>query len=111
MWKYKSVREVRAAQIALGDAVLAKKLWLHFPPQNGLNFDWSDGTKSSFTFWKDDESSILGDCVFADTSGRWSSTACESFLQGAICHVPTGRFNSIQLNKYVLAPTACKALC
>ncbi|XP_030897081.1 secretory phospholipase A2 receptor [Leptonychotes weddellii] len=67
--------------------------WLYFnykfPPQNGLNFDWSDGTKSSFTFWKDDESSILGDCVFADTSGRWSSTACESFLQGAICHVPT----------------------
>ncbi|XP_042804864.1 secretory phospholipase A2 receptor [Panthera leo] len=60
-----------------------------FTADNGLNFDWSDGTKSSFTFWKDDESSILGDCVFADTSGRWSSTACESFLQGAICHVPT----------------------
>ncbi|XP_054978280.1 LOW QUALITY PROTEIN: secretory phospholipase A2 receptor [Sorex araneus] len=61
-----------------------------FTADNGLNFDWSDGTKSSFTFWKDDESSYLGDCVFADTSGRWSSTACESFLQGAICHVPTG---------------------
>nr|XP_035926888.1 secretory phospholipase A2 receptor isoform X2 [Halichoerus grypus] len=60
-----------------------------FTADNGLNFDWSDGTKSSFTFWKDDESSILGDCVFADTSGRWSSTACESFLQGAICRVPT----------------------
>lgn len=60
-----------------------------FTADNGLNFDWSDGTKSSFTFWKDDESSILGDCVFADTSGRWSSTACESFLQGAICHVPS----------------------
>ncbi|XP_034510499.1 secretory phospholipase A2 receptor isoform X3 [Ailuropoda melanoleuca] len=60
-----------------------------FTADNGLNFDWSDGTKSSFTFWKDDESSVLGDCVFADTSGRWSSTACESFLQGAICRVPT----------------------
>uniref|UniRef100_A0A5F9DNX1 Secretory phospholipase A2 receptor n=1 Tax=Oryctolagus cuniculus TaxID=9986 RepID=A0A5F9DNX1_RABIT len=56
---------------------------------NGLHFDWSDGTKSSFTFWKDEDSSFLGDCVFADTSGRWHSTACESFLQGAICHVPT----------------------
>ncbi|XP_045415037.1 secretory phospholipase A2 receptor [Lemur catta] len=60
-----------------------------FTEDNGLNFDWSDGTKSSFTFWKDEESSFLGDCVFADTSGRWHSTACESFLQGAICHVPT----------------------
>ncbi|XP_073097645.1 secretory phospholipase A2 receptor isoform X2 [Manis javanica] len=70
---------------------LGHALWIGlFTEDNGLNFDWSDGTKSSFTFWKDDESSFLGDCVFADTSGRWSSTACESFLQGAICHVPTG---------------------
>nr|XP_051703928.1 secretory phospholipase A2 receptor isoform X1 [Oryctolagus cuniculus] len=60
-----------------------------FTADNGLHFDWSDGTKSSFTFWKDEDSSFLGDCVFADTSGRWHSTACESFLQGAICHVPT----------------------
>ncbi|XP_049744743.1 secretory phospholipase A2 receptor isoform X1 [Elephas maximus indicus] len=60
-----------------------------FTEDNGLNFDWFDGTKSSFTYWKDEESAFLGDCVFADTSGRWSSTACESFLQGAICHVPT----------------------
>ncbi|XP_025261168.1 secretory phospholipase A2 receptor isoform X2 [Theropithecus gelada] len=59
-----------------------------FTTDNGLNFDWSDGTKSSFTFWKDEESSLHGDCVFADTNGRWHSTACESFLQGAICHVP-----------------------
>ncbi|KAH0514741.1 Secretory phospholipase A2 receptor [Microtus ochrogaster] len=56
---------------------------------NGLNFDWSDGTKSPFTYWKDEESTFLGDCVFADTSGRWHRTACESLLQGAICHVPT----------------------
>nr|XP_048282061.1 secretory phospholipase A2 receptor [Myodes glareolus] len=56
---------------------------------NGLNFDWSDGTKSPFTYWKDEESTFLGDCVFADTNGRWRRTACESFLQGAICHVPT----------------------
>ncbi|XP_036740081.2 secretory phospholipase A2 receptor isoform X2 [Manis pentadactyla] len=68
---------------------LGHALWIGlFTEDNGLNFDWSDGTKSSFTFWKDDESSFLGDCVFADTNGRWSSTACESFLQGAICHVP-----------------------
>lgn len=77
-------------------AFTARKWWFNFSPQNGLSFDWSDGTKSSFTFWKDDEASFLGDCVFADTSGRWSSTACESYLQGAICQVPTGRFYSTQ---------------
>lgn len=58
--------------------------------ENGLNFGWSDGTKSPFTYWKDEESAFLGDCVFADTNGHWHSTACESFLQGAICHVTTG---------------------
>ncbi|XP_051023036.1 secretory phospholipase A2 receptor [Acomys russatus] len=56
---------------------------------NGLTFDWSDGTKSPFTYWKDEEENVLGDCVFADTDGRWQRTACEAFLQGAICHVPT----------------------
>lgn len=63
--------------------------WIGLFTENGLHFEWSDGTKSSFSFWKDDESSFLGDCVFADTSGRWSSTACESYLQGAICQVLT----------------------
>ncbi|KAK2491550.1 hypothetical protein MC885_017652 [Smutsia gigantea] len=53
---------------------LGHTLWIGLSTEdNGLNFDWSDGTKSSFTFWKDDESSFLGDCVFADTSGRWKT--------------------------------------
>uniref|UniRef100_A0A8C0VZZ7 Secretory phospholipase A2 receptor n=1 Tax=Castor canadensis TaxID=51338 RepID=A0A8C0VZZ7_CASCN len=60
-----------------------------FTTDNGLDFDWSDGTKSTFTFWKDEEPSFLGGCGFADTNGRWHTTACESFLQGAICYVPT----------------------
>ncbi|EDM00377.1 mannose receptor, C type 2 (predicted) [Rattus norvegicus] len=58
-------------------------------PDNGLNFDWSDGTKSPFTYWKDEESASLGDCVFADTDGHWHGTACESHLQGAVCRVLT----------------------
>ncbi|ELK28150.1 Secretory phospholipase A2 receptor [Myotis davidii] len=61
-----------------------------FSADDGLSFDWLDGTKSSFTFWKEDEPSFLGDCGFADTNGFWSITACETFLQGAVCHVPTG---------------------
>ncbi|XP_062043233.1 secretory phospholipase A2 receptor [Lepus europaeus] len=60
-----------------------------FTIDDGLHFSWMDGTKSSFTFWKDEDSPFLGDCVYADTSGRWHSTDCESFLQGAICRVPT----------------------
>ncbi|XP_042539466.1 secretory phospholipase A2 receptor isoform X2 [Dipodomys spectabilis] len=59
-----------------------------FTANNGLSFDWSDGTISTFSFWEEEEPSFLGDCVFADTNGRWHTTACESFLQGAICHVP-----------------------
>ncbi|ELW47107.1 Integrin beta-6 [Tupaia chinensis] len=58
---------------------------------DGVHFDWLDGSKfGPFTFWKDEESPFLSNCVFADTSGRWHTTACESFLQGAICLVPTG---------------------
>ncbi|XP_027632302.1 secretory phospholipase A2 receptor [Tupaia chinensis] len=59
---------------------------------DGVHFDWLDGSKfGPFTFWKDEESPFLSNCVFADTSGRWHTTACESFLQGAICLVPTER--------------------
>ncbi|GAB1286359.1 Secretory phospholipase A2 receptor [Apodemus speciosus] len=96
----KFCRMLRAELASIPDAfhqsfltVLLSRLghahWIGLSTANGLNFDWSDGTKSPFTYWKDEESSSLGDCVFADTNGRWHNTACESFLQGAICHVLT----------------------
>ncbi|EMP38729.1 Integrin beta-6, partial [Chelonia mydas] len=56
---------------------------------NGLNFEWSDGTKSLFTFWGDEESQSLGSCVYIDINGQWKSATCERLLQGAVCHVPT----------------------
>uniref|UniRef100_G1NF25 Uncharacterized protein n=1 Tax=Meleagris gallopavo TaxID=9103 RepID=G1NF25_MELGA len=59
-----------------------------FTADNGLNFEWSDGTRSLFTFWEDDESQALGSCVYMDTSGHWKSTSCEQILPGAVCHVP-----------------------
>ncbi|KGL81862.1 Secretory phospholipase A2 receptor, partial [Tinamus guttatus] len=59
-----------------------------FTSNNGLNFEWSDGTKSLFTFWEDDESQAFGSCVYIDTLGRWKSANCERHLQGAVCHVP-----------------------
>lgn len=59
--------------------------------QNGLNFEWSDGTRSLFTFWEDDESQAFGSCVYIDTSGHWKSANCERLLQGAVCHVPPSK--------------------
>ncbi|XP_042730749.1 secretory phospholipase A2 receptor isoform X2 [Lagopus leucura] len=59
-----------------------------FTADNGLNFEWSDGTRSLFTFWEDDESQALGSCVYMDASGHWKSTSCEQLLPGAVCHVP-----------------------
>ncbi|XP_061200171.1 integrin beta-6 isoform X9 [Neopsephotus bourkii] len=59
-----------------------------FTSDNGLNFEWSDGTRSLFTFWKDDESQAFGSCVYIDTWGHWKSANCERLLQGAVCHVP-----------------------
>ncbi|XP_054685920.1 secretory phospholipase A2 receptor [Grus americana] len=59
-----------------------------FTSDNGLNFEWSDGTRSLFTFWEDDESQAFGSCVYIDTSGHWKSANCERLLQGAVCHVP-----------------------
>uniref|UniRef100_A0A452HA76 Secretory phospholipase A2 receptor n=1 Tax=Gopherus agassizii TaxID=38772 RepID=A0A452HA76_9SAUR len=56
---------------------------------NGLNFEWSDGTKSLFTFWGDEESQSLGSCVYIDINGQWKGANCERLLQGAVCHVPT----------------------
>ncbi|NWU96709.1 PLA2R phospholipase, partial [Upupa epops] len=59
-----------------------------FTLDNGLHFQWSDGTRSLFTFWEDDESQALGGCVYLDTSGHWKSADCERVLRGAVCYVP-----------------------
>ncbi|XP_036600274.1 secretory phospholipase A2 receptor isoform X1 [Trichosurus vulpecula] len=59
-----------------------------FTSDNGLNFEWSDGTKPYFTYWEDEESSSVGACTFVATNGRWRRTDCETPLRGAICHVP-----------------------
>uniref|UniRef100_A0A8D0LBA3 Phospholipase A2 receptor 1 n=1 Tax=Sphenodon punctatus TaxID=8508 RepID=A0A8D0LBA3_SPHPU len=62
-----------------------------FTSDNGLSFEWSDGTKSLFTSWEDEESKSLGNCVYIDINGHWRSTDCERPLQGAVCHVPHKR--------------------
>ncbi|XP_028602663.2 secretory phospholipase A2 receptor isoform X2 [Podarcis muralis] len=59
-----------------------------FTSDNGLNFEWSDGTKPPHTFWRDEESQTSGSCVYIDIDGRWRSTGCERLLNGAVCHIP-----------------------
>ncbi|XP_064020388.1 secretory phospholipase A2 receptor [Pogoniulus pusillus] len=71
-----------------------------FTLDGGLSFGWSDGTRSWFTFWADDESRAWGSCVYIDTSGHWKTANCERLLQGAVCHVPPEK-----------KPTAHKGLC
>ncbi|XP_020653995.3 secretory phospholipase A2 receptor isoform X1 [Pogona vitticeps] len=58
-----------------------------FTSNNGLNFEWSDGTKPFLTFWGDEESETSGGCVYIDTKGNWRSTGCERLLNGAVCHI------------------------
>ncbi|XP_033899686.3 secretory phospholipase A2 receptor isoform X1 [Acipenser ruthenus] len=62
---------------------------LYSQDQDGINYQWSDGSDAFFTHWDDaDEVHLLGDCVYMDINGNWKSADCETPLQGAVCHVP-----------------------
>ncbi|KAJ1175931.1 hypothetical protein NDU88_001216 [Pleurodeles waltl] len=52
------------------------------------DFEWTDGTRSLLTSWRDEGSQFLGECAYIDTDGDWSTEDCETILQGAVCHVP-----------------------
>ncbi|KAM4697888.1 secretory phospholipase A2 receptor [Rhinophrynus dorsalis] len=56
-----------------------------FSPNNGRHFEWSDGSRSMFTAWEDEDSPSDGDCVYVDTDGYWRSEDCSAELQGAAC--------------------------
>ncbi|XP_078537804.1 secretory phospholipase A2 receptor [Lissotriton helveticus] len=63
--------------------------WIGFSTvHEDADFEWSDGTRSLFTSWKDDGSQYLGECAYIDTDGDWNADDCETILQGAVCHVP-----------------------
>ncbi|XP_053155223.1 secretory phospholipase A2 receptor [Hemicordylus capensis] len=71
-----------------------------FTSDDGLSFQWSDGTKPFLMFWEDEESQTSGRCVYIDINGRWRRTSCETLLNGAVCHIPPKR-----------KPTEYKGLC
>ncbi|KAG8125015.1 hypothetical protein E2320_020267, partial [Naja naja] len=58
-----------------------------FTSDNGLHFEWSDGTRPFFTFWGEEETRSVGHCVYIDINGHWTNTDCEELLNGAICHI------------------------
>lgn len=92
-WQHSVIPGEDATERRLTHVVLkyVRKITWNLFWQNGLNFEWSDGTRSLFTFWEDDESQAFGSCVYIDTSGHWKSANCEQFLQGAVCHVPPSK--------------------
>nr|XP_033800444.1 secretory phospholipase A2 receptor isoform X2 [Geotrypetes seraphini] len=57
-----------------------------FSLNEGLKFEWADGTTSLFTFWADENTQSLGNCVYINTDGDWISGDCEMILQGAVCY-------------------------
>ncbi|KAJ6660809.1 hypothetical protein lerEdw1_017435 [Lerista edwardsae] len=73
------------------DCKIKQELIQYYLWQNGLNFQWSDGTKPFLTFWGDEESQTFGSCVYVDITGHWRSTNCENLLKGAVCHIPPKR--------------------
>ncbi|XP_025019072.1 secretory phospholipase A2 receptor, partial [Python bivittatus] len=58
-----------------------------FTSDNGLHFEWSDGTTPFLTFLGQEETQSPGHCVYIDINGRWRNTDCEKLLSGAICHI------------------------
>ncbi|KAM8876936.1 lymphocyte antigen 75 isoform 1-T1 [Synchiropus picturatus] len=96
-------------------ALLAKTdgfpLWIGLSNQDvrGSSFEWSDGTEVQF---KPDITVSAGSyvslndepgCVYADVSGAWVRTSCQSLMNGAICY-RTSYTNSFQKAKFQATP-------
>ncbi|XP_018091326.1 secretory phospholipase A2 receptor [Xenopus laevis] len=58
-----------------------------FSPDNGHQFEWTDGSKSLFTAWHNEESLSDGNCAYIGTDGYWRGGDCNTELQGAVCLV------------------------
>ncbi|XP_036401571.1 secretory phospholipase A2 receptor [Megalops cyprinoides] len=76
---------------------LAFPHWIGLYSQDdGINYQWSDGSDAVFTHWdsgEDEDDDALGDCVYMDPRGGWRRADCETPLQGAVCHVPPPQSN------------------
>ncbi|XP_075994638.1 secretory phospholipase A2 receptor [Genypterus blacodes] len=74
---------------------LAVPHWIGLYSQdNGINYQWSDGSDTVFTHWDasdDEDDFVTGECVYMDVSGGWRRADCDAPLPGALCHIPPPR--------------------
>ncbi|XP_061669890.1 secretory phospholipase A2 receptor [Syngnathoides biaculeatus] len=60
-----------------------------YSQDSGINYQWSDGSDTVYTHWDSAEDDFdTGECVYMDVNGGWRRADCETFLPGALCHVP-----------------------
>ncbi|XP_061090815.1 secretory phospholipase A2 receptor isoform X1 [Conger conger] len=94
---------------------LAFPHWIGLYSQDdGINYQWSDGSDTLFTHWDsgeaedDDGSEDAGDCVYMDPRGGWRRADCERPLQGAVCHAPPPRQSFVFSHEVVCPQTWVK---
>ncbi|KAM8876938.1 secretory phospholipase A2 receptor [Synchiropus picturatus] len=87
---------------------LALPHWIGlYSPDSGVNYHWSDGSDTVYTHWDaadDEDDFVLGECVYMDVNGGWRRADCETWLPGALCHVPPPR-NKPYLSFEVVCPS------
>ncbi|KAI5626605.1 secretory phospholipase A2 receptor, partial [Silurus asotus] len=82
--------------------------WIGLLSQDdGINYRWIDGSNNMFTHWdtaenNEDDSVMLGNCVFIDISGDWKRADCNMPLTGALCYTPPPK--SIAFSSEVVCP-------
>lgn len=72
---------------------LCIKLKRPLPSQDGISYQWSDGTEGSFTYWEvsnyyPEGPMGEGGCVTMDVTGRWKEEECDREISGAVCYTP-----------------------
>ncbi|KAM6979939.1 secretory phospholipase A2 receptor [Aplochiton taeniatus] len=75
---------------------LAVPHWIGLYQDDGINYQWSDGSDTLYTNWEavEEEDYVAGECVFMDVNGGWRRADCESPLPGALCHLPPPKSDS-----------------
>ncbi|RXN22317.1 secretory phospholipase A2 receptor-like protein [Labeo rohita] len=115
----KACLERGASLVSITDAfhqayltVLVKRLeaphWIGlYSTDDGISYQWSDGSEVSFTYWEVSNyypEGPMGDggCVSMDVNGRWKDVECDMLLSGAICYIPPPK--SIAFSYEVVCP-------
>nr|XP_055039953.1 secretory phospholipase A2 receptor isoform X1 [Misgurnus anguillicaudatus] len=87
---------------------LGVPLWIGlYSTDDGISYQWSDGTEGSFTYWEVSNyypEGPLGEggCITMDVTGRWKEEECDRKISGAICYTPPPK--SIAFSYEVVCP-------